>query len=92
MAKVRIQKVGQEAVAEGEGMLMDVAYEQDLPIPFGCAAGRCGICQVVVLEGKLAEPGSLESAILEGFRCPDDVRLACQAHLEGDVILRAVND
>ncbi|MHC4823055.1 MAG: 2Fe-2S iron-sulfur cluster-binding protein [Planctomycetota bacterium] len=92
MANVRIQKVGPEIEAEGEGMLMDLAYEKNLPIPFGCQSGRCGVCQVVVVEGSLADPGNLESAILEGFRCPEDVRLACQAFLEGDVVLRAVNE
>ena len=85
-------KGGREVVAEGKGPLMDLAYHANLPIPFGCQSGRCGVCQVEVLEGCLAPAGQLEEAILEGFRCPEDVRLACQAHLEGDVRLRAVND
>jgi ferredoxin len=81
-----------EVVAEGDGSLMDLAYDANLPIPFGCQSGRCGVCQVVVLEGSLAEPGRMEESILECFSCPPEVRLACQAFLEGDVKLRSVND
>ncbi|MFK5956826.1 MAG: 2Fe-2S iron-sulfur cluster-binding protein [Planctomycetota bacterium] len=91
MAKLRIQHDGSEFVIEGEGLLMDLAYDHDLPISFGCQSGRCGVCQVEVLEGNLAEPGSLEKAILDGFGCPEEVRLACQAFHQTDVLLRAVH-
>ena len=92
MAEVRMDGKDGEIVAQGEGSLMDLAYEADLPIPFGCQSGRCGVCQVVVVEGALAEAGKLEQGILECFSCPPEVRLACQAFLEGDVKLKAVSD
>ncbi|MGB0952074.1 MAG: 2Fe-2S iron-sulfur cluster-binding protein [Planctomycetota bacterium] len=81
-----------EISVQGEGSLMDLAYDANLPIPFGCQSGRCGVCQVEVLEGALAEPGMLEQGILECFKCPPEVRLACQAFIEADVKLRAVSD
>ncbi len=92
MARVAVQKGAKDVIAEGEGALADLADSGRLPIPFGCHSGRCGVCQVQVLEGALAPPGKLEEAILEGFQCPEDVRLACQAFVEGDVRLRAVSD
>ena len=93
MAKIRIQSPDNMTQVEGEGSLMDLAEIHNLPIPFGCHAGRCGVCQVMVLEGKLAEPGKLEEAILDGFGCPEEVRLACQAFIAGDtdVLLQAVH-
>lgn len=92
MSEVRMSSKDGEMVVEGEGSLMDLAYEADLPIPFGCQSGRCGVCQVEVLEGSLAEPGMLEQGILECFKCPPEVRLACQAFIDADVKLRAVSD
>ena len=56
MSKVVVESAGEEKVAEGEGPLFDLATEQDLPIPFGCTAARCGVCQVKVLEGELVVP------------------------------------
>lgn len=84
---------GLEVVAYEEGSpLMDLAEDQDLPIPFGCQSGKCGICQVEVLSGELAEPGTFEKAVLEGFSCPPGVRLACQAMMgQGRVRLRILN-
>ena len=75
MAEVRMEGKDGELVVEGEGSLMDLAYEADLPIPFGCQSGRCGVCQVQVIEGALAEPGMLEQGILECFNCPPEVTL-----------------
>ena len=94
MAKIRIQSPDNTTQVEGEGSLMDLAEIHNLPIPFGCHAGRCGVCQVTVLEGRLAEPGKLEEAILDGFGCPEEVRLACQAFIDddADVLLRAVHE
>ncbi|MDA0667908.1 MAG: 2Fe-2S iron-sulfur cluster-binding protein [Planctomycetota bacterium] len=94
MVKVRIQTSDSVTDVEGEGSLMDLAEIHNLPIPFGCHAGRCGVCQVEVIDGKLAEPGKLEEAILEGFGCPKEARLACQAFLDdhADVTLRAVHE
>jgi len=84
---------GLEVIAYDHGTsLMDLAESQDLPIPFGCQSGKCGICQVEVLAGALAEAGAFESAVLEGFDCPPDVRLACQAMMgDGRVRLRILN-
>ena len=90
MSKVVVESAGEEKVAEGEGPLFDLATEQDLPIPFGCTAARCGVCQVKVLEGELAPAEALERATLEAFECPPEIRLACQADVVGDVRLKSL--
>ena len=80
-----------EASGDDGDYLMDIAMEEDLPIPFGCTSARCGICQVEVIGGALAPADELEQGTLDQFRCAPTVRLACQAKLKGDVSLRPVN-
>lgn len=90
-ARVRVVDEHGEARAEGEGALLDLAMEENLGIPFGCTAARCGVCQVEVLDGALAPASELEQATLQQFGCGPRIRLACQARLAGDVVLRPVN-
>lgn len=79
------------ATADAGDSLMDIAMEEDLLIPFGCTAARCGVCQVEVVDGALAPADELEQGTLDQFRCAPTVRLACQAKLLADVSLRPVN-
>ena len=39
-------------------------------------------------ESGLEEPSTLERLVLEGFHCPPGVRLACQARLAGDLVVK----
>jgi len=90
-ARIRVVSDSGEAQAEGEGALLDLAMEEDLGIPFGCTAARCGVCQVEVLDGGLAPASELEQGTLDQFGCGPKVRLACQAQIAGDVTLRPIN-
>ncbi|MBC8369741.1 MAG: (2Fe-2S)-binding protein [Planctomycetes bacterium] len=92
MSKVTVKSSNEIKVAEGDGSLLELCYDHDLPITFGCQSGKCGICTVKVIEGNLAEATKVENAILEGFGCDAQVRLACQAHIDGDVILESINE
>jgi ferredoxin len=68
--------------------LLDACIELDLKVPFGCTIGKCGVCAVELLEGELAEPSRYEAAVLEGGGYPPRARLACQARLVGDVVVK----
>ena len=92
MSKITVISSTETKVAEGDGSLIEVSYDNDLPILFGCQSGKCGICTVKVVDGKLAEASRAEEAILEAFDCEASVRLACQAHIEGDVVLESINE
>jgi hypothetical protein len=92
MSKITVTSSIETKVAEGDGSLLEVSYDNDLPIPFGCQSGKCGICAVKVVDGKLAEASRAEQAILEAFDCEAGVRLACQAHIAGDVALESINE
>ena len=80
MSKITVISTTETKVAEGDGSLLEVCYDHDLPIPFGCQSGKCGICTVKVVDGNLA------------FDCGEGVRLACQAHVAGDVVLEPINE
>jgi ferredoxin len=92
MPKITVRSSSETKTVEDEGSLLEVSFDNDLPIPFGCQSGKCGICTVKVVEGNLAAASKVEEAILEGFDCEAGVRLACQAHLDGDVVLESINE
>ncbi|WP_435279879.1 2Fe-2S iron-sulfur cluster-binding protein [Streptomyces sp. 1222.5] len=88
-------KVGtEEAHAVPGSRLLNVSTEHNLPVVFGCKAGRCGSCLVQVLAGSsnLSAPTARESRILDVLDSEPDWRLACQCFVfgEGDVRLRYV--
>ena len=92
MAKVRLEPDGIEIECEPGVTLLEAALEHGLDLPFGCMSAKCGVCRVEVLEGTesgLEPPSTLERLVLEGFHCPPGVRLACQAHLAGDLVVCA---
>lgn len=57
----------------------------DLGVPFGCEAGNCGTCVIIVESGmeNLWPKNDLEM----GIRLSGNERLACQARIgSGDVV------
>lgn len=72
--------------------LAHVCARNDLPVVFGCRAGRCGACLVQVIDGpgNLIEPTGKETRLLEVLAAEQDWRLACQCVVVGDVKLRYV--
>lgn len=72
---------------------LDLELHGQNRIPFGCRAGACGACLIEVLEGlsNLSNKEEAEEWFLESLGFPDEkFRLACQCHLNGEVMLRVV--
>lgn len=92
MSKITVKSSTETKVVDGDGRLLEVSYDKDLPITFGCQSGKCGICTVKVIEGDLAKASRVELAILESFDCEAGVRLACQAYIDGDVVLEPIHE
>jgi ferredoxin len=90
MAKVQIE--GSDAVHECEsGTRMYEAIEDgNLKVPLGCLHGHCGACVVEVVSGGLAEIKEGEKLALRAFDTEEDMRLACLAYLDGDVVVRTL--
>ncbi|WP_406053894.1 (2Fe-2S)-binding protein [Streptomyces sp. NBC_01077] len=86
-------RVGTQQVHVPAGSpLLNVSTEHNLPIVFGCRAGRCGTCLVQVVSGSanLRAPTVREEGILKVVDAEPDWRLACQCIAFGDVHLRYV--
>ncbi|MCB2189503.1 MAG: DUF4445 domain-containing protein [Deltaproteobacteria bacterium] len=84
--KVRFEPLGLEVQATEGQALLDVALEAGVHINASCGGhGVCGKCRVVVEEGRV------EGGVTEKLN-PADVaqgtRLACQARLVEDVVVR----
>jgi len=91
MPQVKVLPSGQSIDSQSK-TLLEVCTDEGLPIPFGCTVGKCGVCRVRVMEGKLSEASQFERAVLEAFGCDEDVRLACQARLDGDVAIQSMRE
>lgn len=94
MPRIRVQPGGRVLEAPSSGTLLDTALDHGLALPFGCQSAKCGQCRVQVLDGAdsgLLPPSVLERTALLGLHCGRGVRLACQARLVGDVVVRPLH-
>jgi len=82
MSEIKLNETG--------SILLDAVLESGAEIPYGCRTAKCGVCSVEIVSGQLAAPGELEAATLTAFKCEPGIRLACQAHTQGEVVVRAV--
>jgi len=91
MAKVTYIEEGGKSIlceaAEG-GSILETALQRSIPHYHDCGANaRCTTCRIRVVDGlesvSARSPAELEIAELRHW--PDEIRLACQARVHGDV-------
>lgn len=95
MPRVRVEPLGAEVDASPGETVMDAFASHGYFWPVGCdRAGECTNCAMEVISGigRLSRMGRYERQNLVRQRGPRSVedprlRLACQAHVEGDVIV-----
>ena len=94
MPKVTIQPLNVEIEAPGGETIMAAAQREGYYWPTTCGGeGRCTTCACVVISGMnhLSERGRFEAKVLTEERGPavleKPIRLACQAHVYGDVVV-----
>jgi hypothetical protein len=63
--------------------ILQLAMDNDIPIPSGCRAGSCGTCQVAVFSGEIAYVTPSDFVTEHG------TRLTCIGAPKGDVVLDA---
>ncbi len=74
--------LGTSAVAKDNETLLDVARRANAPLGNSCGGvGVCARCKVVVVDGTLSPPTTME---VRFGQLADGERLACQAVVEGD--------
>ncbi len=96
MPRIRVEPLGIEVEAPAGETVMDAVCAQGYFWPVGCAKnGECTNCamEVVAGIGRLSPMGRYERQNLLRQRGPRSVedprlRLACQARIEGDVVVR----
>jgi class 3 adenylate cyclase len=74
-------------LVEGDTLLA-MAVDAGLPIAHLCGGrARCSTCRIRVVEGldALSNRTEEEAAMAERLDFPDEVRLACQTHADGEV-------
>lgn len=92
MVKVSFEPSGRSIAVPAGSTLLDAVVAAGLPIARACGAdGLCGRCGVRILAGAGAvDPESAaEAASKQRNRVDPAVRLACRAHVLGDVQLTA---
>lgn len=93
MPRVSFQPSGRSVEVPAGSRLLEAVLAAGLPIARACGAdGLCGRCGVRVLHGAAAgvdEAGAAEAAACRRNRLDPDLRLACRAHVLGDVEVTA---
>jgi len=87
MPKVTNTSTGNSAQCNAGDRLQDVAQSQDLGIAFGCENGICSTCLIQIKNGieNLSEKTEQEEFTLDARGADDNMRLACQCQVNGDV-------
>ncbi|MDY6835734.1 MAG: ASKHA domain-containing protein [Chloroflexota bacterium] len=71
--------------------ILQILHEADLDIESPCAGeGICGKCKVQVLQGQISSIEEEEAGLLSASEITQGIRLACRAHVLGDVKLSIV--
>lgn len=95
VARIRVEPLGIEVEAPAGETVMDAVNAQGYFWPVGCARnGECTNCAMEVLSGlgRVSTMGRYERQNLirqRGPRAVEDprLRLACQARVEGDIVV-----
>lgn len=86
--QVHIQQTNyQFEVAENETILT-AALRQDIPLPWGCAGGICGVCMGAVLEGSIEYRNGSPLALFEEDAAVGK-SLFCCAYPSSDLVIAA---
>lgn len=52
--RVTFRRAGTTIVVRGDQVVLDVARERGVSVPFGCTFGECGACKVTLVSGEVA--------------------------------------
>ncbi|EQA38358.1 adenylate/guanylate cyclase catalytic domain protein [Leptospira inadai serovar Lyme str. 10] len=77
--------------SDGLHSLLQISLAEGIPHVHACGGNaRCSTCRVLVLEGadNLSARNEKESALAERKGFPENVRLACQSRVLGDIKVR----
>jgi ferredoxin len=89
-AKVTFEDVDITVNVPAGTRLIEVSEKIGAGIIYGCREGDCGTCMMHVVEGwnNLSEPTVLEQKVLKDNMAGRHDRLACQAQVIGNCVVK----
>ena len=93
MFKITFQDSAETFEVPAGTSFLEFCQAHDVPQAFGCTAGNCGVCCCRLIEGaeNVNEMTDQERKTIELQGGGEDVRLACQLIIQGDIVVQAVD-
>nr|ABV22210.1 chloroplast ferredoxin [Karlodinium veneficum] len=87
MYSVTLQNPDGEVTFEcdGDSLMMDVAEEEGIEMPYSCRSGSCSTCAGIIVEGTVDQP---EGSFLEDEQIQKGSVLTCVAYPTSDVTIK----
>lgn len=87
--KITFEPEGKTVEALPGQTILDLAHSAGIDIVATCGGnGRCKSCRIRVIEGEYTPPTAQEISVLGKHGLNDGFRLACQAKILGDAVVR----
>ncbi|HCS14021.1 MAG: ferredoxin [Zetaproteobacteria bacterium CG06_land_8_20_14_3_00_59_53] len=89
-AKVTFLDIGVTVMVPVGTRVIELSEKVGAGLIYGCREGDCGTCMMKVEEGwnNLSEPSVVEEKVLRENMAGKHCRLACQAQILGDIVVR----
>jgi ferredoxin len=94
MARIYVRNTGQSIETDLVTSILVSLQREGVPIQSVCGGrAQCGRCAIRVLQGSqfLTRKSAVEAVRLEAIGADSYARLACQAHIRGDVEIEVLN-
>ena len=90
MPKITLLRNGRTYEVPAGTSFLDFCAEQRAPHDFGCTAGSCGTCVLVLESGvqNVDPPSADEAETIEMCTDVKGARLGCQLRVRGDITVR----
>ena len=91
MPKVTYERIGVVQSEEANLRLLDVSLTNQIPHYHACGGlAKCSTCRVLVVSGSenLTDRTEAEETLAKKKGFDDRIRLACQARVKGDIVVR----
>lgn len=96
MANIIIENLNNKEISSSDNSktVLDIIHDSGIDWMHACGKnGRCTTCKVIVVQGaeNLSAIGDIERKLFEVGKLVEGERVACQAHLLGDVKVRVAD-
>ena len=89
--KIQLFKENREIDCSADSSILDATLKANINHSHACGGhGKCSTCRVSVMEGieHCSPRNAAEQKIADKLTLPDEIRLACQTSIKGDIAIR----